>query len=112
MVMGGYVLTKPLPTRIRCKVYDRPPGFGGRTVATLEPGVYVGPILDLPQWSTTSRGESFFTICIPWPVTPSEWGLGYMNVWSDAKGAAQFARMVPWSEVQAWQSRGWWHRHL
>ena len=86
---GTYFVTKPLPTKIRCKAYDMPVMFGGEHICTFDPGTYLGPV------EAFTSTPDFMTICVR----------GYwINVWGFGQ---PYARLVDWTEVEAWRLQGW-----
>ena len=99
--VGGYALTKPSPTKIRCKAYTAPPLRGGELITTIAPGTSLGPI------EAEEQSEMFVTIQVR----------GYwINIWRahwnspDQKGGTNYATLVTQPEIDDWEQHGW--RHL
>ena len=75
---GQYYVTKPKPTRIRCKAYDAPPP-NGKELSTFEPGDLIGPVEEYAycKWFATIRvGDSWINV---WCAQRkgAEWGTNY-----------------------------------
>jgi hypothetical protein len=76
--IGQYYVTKPKPTKIRCKAYDGPPP-NGTLLSTFEPGDLIGPVEEYAysQWFATIRvGDSWINV---WCAQRkgAEWGTNY-----------------------------------
>ena len=89
---GDYVVTKKLPTRIRCKAYDNPPPYGN-LICVMEPETYLGPV------ERVCHSDEFTTIQVR----------GYwINVWSARdSGGVLFAYQVPRIVQDSWYEQGW-----
>ena len=89
LALGQYYVSRPRPTRIRCKAYDQPPK-DGRLITTIEPATYLGPVENF------IHSQTFATICVR----------GYwINVW--CQGVA-YADCEDAAEVLRWKARGWY----
>ena len=86
-------MSKPLPTRIRCKGYTAPP-YDGELLGTVAPGTYLGPV------STWLHTERCTTVLI------NDW---WVNVWESRDGdlGTAFAYLVPDNVIEAWREQGW-----
>ena len=99
---GQYILTKPEPTRIRCKAYDAPPpphgvSWDGNYICTIDPNTYIGPIEDVID----NRG--FITV-----LCRTYW----INIWKAKRGndeGVSFARVISREISDSWCQRGWVH---
>ena len=127
LLLGGYVLTKPAPTKHECRVYRDPPDYSsmGMHFAVVPPGCYLGPIESILEVTVPCTcclsgrlygWHRFLTIGIPWRIYESGCYVGtvraYVIVWSSTPccGAVQYARMIPFEEVRRWEAAGWNHR--
>ena len=90
---GHYLVTKQLPTAIRCKAYTHPlVNGGGEYITTIDPGTTIGPVEEV-----RFTGQ-FLSVLIR----------GYwINVWAADRGGVMFAYRVPEGIVRGWRARGW-----
>ena len=98
--VGQYILTKPLPTQIRCKAYDGPPGGGGGSfITTISPGTHIGPVEEVVHT------DQFVTI-----LCRGYW----INIWRAARGTTDhgtdFAFVISQRESDSWCWHGWSHQ--
>ena len=99
VLIGNYVYTKPLPTRIRCKAYDSPPVFdqdgtligGGNYICTIDPGTFLGPV----EWIMETHGYSTILVRGYW-----------INI---SHRRTVFAKLVREEDVMIWEDNGWEH---
>ena len=92
IALGQYVQTRFFG-KTRCKAYTAPPPWGAY-ICTIEQGSFLGPIQEVIE------SREFTTVLVK----------GYfINVWAKSQ-RAQFARVVPLEESEAWCRRGWAHQ--
>ena len=92
--MHGYWLTKPMPTKIRCKAYTVPYP-DGKFRATFEPGTYLGPV------ETVLEDDKYIAILV------GGWWINVQLKDPSIGTPTKFAFPVPQKTVNEWRSLGW-----
>ena len=92
--MHGYWLTKPMPTKIRCKAYTEPYP-DGEYIATIEPGTYLGPV------ETFLDDDKYIAIRV------NGWWINVQRNYPSINSATMFAFPVPQNTVNEWRRLGW-----
>ena len=99
---GDWYRARGPQSQVELKFYTAPPseGHGIQILGKVWPHSFLGPVHEVSY-----EHPDFVTVLVPVPWEPTL--LGWLNVWSGARGGVDYAIRVCDGEVATWVLRGW-----